>query len=74
MGRKKTPGLRLASYLIALGVLVYVIGSSLLVETIVIQLEVVFSAEIRVFLYMLSLSLNITGLILAAYGVVKFSL
>ena len=71
---KKTPGLRLASYLIALGVLVYVIGSSLLVETIVIQLEVVFSAEIRVFLYVLSLSLNITGLILAAYGVVKFSL
>ena len=70
---KKTPALRLAGYLIALGVLVYGIGSILLDETIVIQLEIVFDGEIRVFLYVLSLSLNITGLILVAYGVIKFS-
>ena len=70
---KKTLGLRLAGYMIALGVLVYAIGSTLLGETIVMQLEVIFGTEIRVFLYILSLSLNIIGLILAAYGVVKFS-
>jgi hypothetical protein len=70
---KKTLGLRLAGYMIALGVLVYAIGSTLLVETIVMRLEVIFGTEIRVFLYILSLSLNIIGLILAAYGVVKFS-
>ncbi|TFG30735.1 MAG: hypothetical protein EU532_00145 [Promethearchaeota archaeon] len=71
---KRNPGLRIACYLIALGVFVYAIGSALLVETILIQLEIVFGTEIRVFLYALSLSLNTMGLILAIYGVVKFSL
>jgi hypothetical protein len=71
-------GLREVSYrkpafLISAGVIIYALGSNILIESVVAFIESIIAGS-RVFIYFLSLILKISGIITYSYGVTHFTL
>ena len=69
----QTPSIRRYTFIMAAGVLIYGIGANLVTETLVSSLELILGPVIRIILYLGFLILKTAGLLMMAYGVVKFS-
>jgi hypothetical protein len=70
----KTTGLRKISYTIAFGVIIYSIGSSLVLEPILSPLRNVFGNLIHIPIFFMFFILKLVGLAMFSYGVSQFSL
>lgn len=73
LAREKSP-YRLASLAIAIGVILYAIGSNMIVEPILVALIDVLGSNIRLVFYFFSLILKVSGLVLFTYGVTQFAI
>jgi hypothetical protein len=69
----QTPSIRKYAFIMAAGVLIYGLGANLVTETLVSSLELLLGPVIRIILYLGFLILKTAGLLMMAYGVVKFS-
>lgn len=70
----KIPGLRKWSFLIAIGIIIYAIGSNLVIEPVLIPLRALYGPEIQITMYFLLFIFKIAGLVMFTYGVTKFTL
>ena len=68
----QSSGYRKLAFLIAIGVIIYAIGSNLVIEGFIIALESIFGTNTRITLYFLFLVFKITGLIILTNGVIAF--
>jgi hypothetical protein len=71
---RKTTGLRKVSYIIAFGVIIFSIGSSLVLQPIIAPLRQNFGDLIQIPIFFLFFLLKLIGLIMFSYGVTQFSL
>lgn len=68
----QSSGYRKPALLIAIGVIIYAVGTNLTVEALILALEGVFGANARITIYFLFLILKIAGLIVIVDGVIGF--
>ncbi len=68
----QSTGYRKPAFLIAIGVIIYAIGTNLVIEALIIALESMFGANTRITLYFLFLVFKITGLTILTNGVIVF--
>ena len=67
----KTPKFRKYFFSIAIGAIIFAIGSNLTLEIILVPLRNTFGIEVLVIVYLLFLIFKISGLLLISYGVLK---
>ncbi|MHA1849059.1 MAG: hypothetical protein ACTSYS_06010 [Promethearchaeota archaeon] len=72
MGRKKSP-YQVASWLIAIGVILYAIGSNIVIEALLKAIDAISPGNARIILHLVSLGFKISGLVMFSYGVVQFT-
>ncbi len=70
----KTTGLKKVSYIIAFGVIIYSIGSSIVLEPILSPLRDIFGDLIHIPVFFIFFILKLVGLGMFSYGVTQFSL
>ena len=68
----KTPGLRKTAFMIAFGVIIYVIGSNLVVEPILAPIREAYGLTGQITIYFIFFTLKIIGLSMFTYGFVNF--
>jgi hypothetical protein len=69
----KTPGLRKISFTIAFGVIIYAIGSNLVIEAVLMPLREIYGPDIQITMYFLLFIFKTIGLLMFSYGVSKFT-
>jgi len=72
IGRKKSP-VQIPSLAVAFGVIIYAIGSNIQNEGFMSVIIPVFSEQVRIVVYFISLILLIGGLLMFSYGVLRFA-
>ncbi len=70
----KTTGLRRDSYIIAFGIIIFSIGSSLLIQPIISPLRLAFGDAIQIPIFFVFFFFKLIGLAMFSYGVTQFSL
>ncbi len=68
----KTPGIRKFALMIAFGIIIYAIGSSLVIQSVIDPLRDTYGEDIQVLIFGLFFAFKITGLTLLSVGVVNF--
>lgn len=68
----KTPGVRKYAFMIAVGIIIYAIGSSLVIQSVADPLRKAYGNNIQILLFGLFFIGKISGLTLLSVGVVKF--
>jgi len=69
---KNAPQYRKSAYLIALGTIIYAIGTNIVIESFLAFLERIWGTNTRIIVYFLFLILKITGLSIFTYSISKF--
>ncbi len=70
----KIQGLRKSSFIIAFGIIIYAIGSNLVIEPILSPLRALYGPDVQIVMYFLLFIFKITGLLMFSYGVTQFTL
>jgi len=68
----RTPRLRMIAFTFAFGIIIYAIGSACVAEFIIESLVQGFGPNMRIIMWILSLILKLTGLIMISYSCTKF--
>ena len=68
----RTPGIRLISFMFAIGIILFFIGAAIVAEFILVPLKETYGTNLQITIWIISLILQIVGLLMMTYATIRF--